>query len=154
MGAPPYRLWEMMNRFETGLFMEEKDFVSRRLIPGIRDAVKKHGVSYDPSFPVNVDDDMADRVWHAAVDAFLAIGVYNKSAHRAIEFTEEEINEAFLSLPGSYTFGAGKDARPFIAREIEDKRPPFMLFSPDITYDENDHFKACVAYLKDFWGTR
>lgn len=149
MGAPPYRIWEMINRSETGIFMEEKDFVRKRLIPEIQKAVKKHEVKYDPAFPVNISDTMADKVWNAAVDAFLAIGVYNKSTHRVISFTEEEIKEAFLSLPGSYIFGAGKDARPFIAREIEDKRPPFMLYSPDITYDESDHLKACVAYLKE-----
>ncbi len=93
MGAPPYRIWEMLNRSETGIFMEEKDFVSKRLIPEIQKAVKKHGVKYDPAFPVNISDSMADKVWNAAVDAFLAIGVYNKSAHRVIEFTEEEIKD-------------------------------------------------------------
>lgn len=149
MGAPPYRIWEVMERSETGPFMEEKDFISKRLIPGIRGAVQKHKIKYDPKFPVNVDDDVADAVWHAAVEAFLSIGVYNKSTHRVIEFTKEELDEAFLSLPGSYIFGEGKDARPFIARQVEDKRPPFMLYSPDITYDENLHFKACVAYLKE-----
>ena len=149
MGIPPYRIWEVMSRSETGVFMEEKDFIHKRLFPGIKGAVQKYKIKYDPQYPVNVDDGMADAVWNAAVEAFLAIGVYNKSTHRVIEFTRDEMNEAFLGLPGSYLFGAGKDARPFMARKIEDKTPPFMLFSPDITYDEQDHFKACVAYLKE-----
>ena len=25
MGTPPYRIWEVNNRSETGVFMEEKD---------------------------------------------------------------------------------------------------------------------------------
>ena len=149
MGTPPYRIWEVNSRSETGSFMEEKQFVTKRLIPGIRAAVQKYKIKYDPNYPVNIDDSMADAVWNAAVEAFLTIGVYNKSTHRVIEFTKEELDEAFLSLPGSYIFGAGKDARPFIARKVEDERPPFMLYSPDITYDEKDHFKACVAYLKE-----
>ncbi len=149
MGTPPYRLWEILNRAETGKFMEEKEFINKRLIPELARMVKKYHIKYDPSHPVNTDDDLADSVWKAAVEAFLSIGVYNKSNHRLIEFTEEEINEALLGLPGQYLFGAGKDARPFIARTIEDGRPPFMLFSPDITYDEKDHFLACVAYLKE-----
>ena len=82
--------------------MEEKDFVSKRLIPEIQKAVKKRGVKYDPAYPVNIDDSMADKVWNAAVDAFLAIGVYNKSVHRVIEFTEEEIKEAFYALQPRY----------------------------------------------------
>ncbi|NOR15124.1 MAG: monomethylamine:corrinoid methyltransferase [Candidatus Aminicenantes bacterium] len=149
MGTPPYRIWEIIDRSETGPFMEEKKYINERLIPGIAKAVKKHEIKYNPSSPVNADDNMADAVWNAAVEAFLSIGIYNKSTHRVIEFTEEEIKEAFLTLPGSYIFGAGKDARPFTARTIEDKRPPFMLYSPDMTYDEADHFKACVAYLKE-----
>ena len=149
MGTPPYRMWEIISRSETGPFMEEKKYINERLIPGIAKAVKKHEIKYDPSNPVNADNNVADAVWNAAVEAFLSIGVYNKSTHRVIEFTEAEIKEAFLSLPGSYIFGAGKDARPFNARSVEDKRPPFMLYSPDMTYDEVDHFKACVAYLKE-----
>ncbi len=149
MGTPPYRIWEVLDRSEAGKFMEEKEFVSKRLIPELRRVVKKYNIQYDPVYPVNVDDSVADSVWNAAVEAFLSIGVYNKSNHRVIEFTEEDIKEAFLSLPGEYVFGAGKDARPFIARKVEDPRPPFMLFSPDITYDERDHFMACVAFLKE-----
>jgi len=149
MGTPPYRIWEIINRSETGLFMEEKDFINNRLFPGIKSAVQKYKIKYDPHNPVNVDDSAADAVWNAALEAFLSIGVYNKSTHRVIEFTGEEVKEAFLSLPGAYLFGAGKDARPFIARKIEDKTPPFMLYSPDITYDEKDHLMACVAYLKE-----
>ena len=32
---------------------------------------------------------------------------------------------------------------------MEDRRPPFVIFSPDITYDEVDHLSACLAYLKE-----
>ncbi len=121
MGTPPYRIWEIINRSGSGIFMEEKEFTGKRLIPEIQRVVKKYRIKFDPEFPVNIDDSMADSVWKAAVEAFLSIGVYNKSSHRVIEFTEEELKESFLSLPGSYIFGAGKDARPFIARKIEDK---------------------------------
>jgi len=149
MGTPPYRMWEIYERSETGPFMEEKDFINRRLIPGIQKVVKKYGIKYDPNNPVNSDDGVADRVWEAALEGFLEIGVYNKSTHRVIEFSEEEVKEAFLGLPGEYLFGAGKDARWFRARKVEDSRPPYMLFSPDITYDEKDHLKACIAYLNE-----
>ena len=149
MGTPPYRIWEIYERSETGPFMEEKDFINKRLIPRIQKVVKKYGIKYDPNNPVNSDDGVADRVWEAALEGFLEIGVYNKSTHRVIEFSEEEVKEAFLGLPGEYLFGAGKDARWFRARKVEDSRPPYMLFSPDITYDEKDHLKACIAYLNE-----
>lgn len=54
---------------------------------------------------------MADAVWNAAVEAFLSLGIYNKSTHRVIEFTRDEMNEAFLGLPSSYIFGAGSFKR-------------------------------------------
>jgi hypothetical protein len=149
MGTPPYRIWEILKRGDQGVFMEEKDFITKKLIPELKRVVKKYKIEYDPAFPVNVDDSVADNVWKAACEAFFSIGVYNKSNHRVIPFNEEEMKEAFLGLPGSYMFGAGKDARPFVARKIEDKKPPFMIFSPDITYDERDHFNVCVAYLQE-----
>ena len=62
MGAPPYRIWEIFDRAENGTFMEEDDFIKKRLIPGIRNAVKKHEIRYDPKQPVNMSDGMSSTI--------------------------------------------------------------------------------------------
>lgn len=144
-----YRLWEVMERSKTGEFVEEKEYLHKRLIPGIANVVKKYGIKYDRDNPVPADDDLADKVWQAAREFFLNVGVYNQDTHRVIKFTEEELNEALYSAPSQHIVGEGKDSRIFGHRKIEDKRPPFVIYSPDITYDEEDFLSICLAYLKE-----
>lgn len=144
-----YRQWEIMERASTGQFMEEKDFLNKRITSKMREVIKTYGIKRDPAHPVPSDDAMADAVWQAAWDFFRDVGVYNQDTHRIIEFSEEEMREALYCAPSSYTVGVGKDSRVFGHRTVEDARPPFVIFSPDITYDEADFYQACVAYLKE-----
>lgn len=144
-----YRLWEVMERANTGPFYEEQDFLMKRFIPKMREVVKKYGIKYDPATPVPSDDNLADAVWNAAVEFFRDCGVYNQDTHRVILFDQKEIDEALYSAPSSYVVGEGKDARVFGHREVEDVRPPFVIYSPDITYDEELFLPVCLAYLKE-----
>ncbi len=144
-----YRLWEVMKRSKNGEFMEEKEYLHKRLIPGIAGVVKKYNIKYDRSNPVPSDDELADRIWQAAREFFLTVGVYNQDTHRIIKFSEEELNEALYSAPSQHLVGEGKDARIFGHRQVEDKRPPFVIYSPDITYDEENFLSICLAYLKE-----
>ncbi|ATW27486.1 monomethylamine:corrinoid methyltransferase [Candidatus Formimonas warabiya] len=144
-----YRMWEIMERARKGPFMEQEDFIYNRIIPNMREVVKKYGIKYDPAHPIPADDDLADRVWQAAVEFFLKTGVYNQDTHRIIECTEREVKEALYAAPDHYLVGTGKEERTFGHREVEDQRPPFVIMSPDITYDEPDHLASCLAYLKE-----
>ncbi|MDN5344157.1 MAG: methylamine---corrinoid protein Co-methyltransferase [Clostridia bacterium] len=144
-----YRMWEVMERANTGPFMEEHEFLYKRFIPKMREVIKKYNIKYDPQHPVPSDDSLADAVWQAAVEFFREVGVYNQDTHRVILFSDEEIKEALYSAPSSYVVGEGKDSRVFGHRKVEDTRPPFCIYSPDITYDEVDHLAACIAYLKE-----
>ncbi len=144
-----YRMWDVMERSATGPFMEEKEWINKKLMPGVMKVVKKHGIKYDKNNPVPADDELADKVWRAAVDLFLDVGVYNQDTHRIIKFTEQEVNEALYSAPDHYVVGANKDSRVFGYRAVEDTKTPFCIYSPDITYDEPDMLSACMAYLKE-----
>src|SRR5450759_4531548 len=143
-----YRMWEVMECATTGPFMEEAEFLNKRIPKTMRAVVKKYGISYDPAHPVPADDALADAVWQAAREFFLEVGVYNQDTHRVMLFSEEEIGEALYCTPSSYVVGEGRDSRVFGHRTVEDRRPPFVIFSPDITYDEVDHLSTCLAYLK------
>lgn len=144
-----YRMWEVMERAQTGQFMEEKLFVKKLLMPTIKEVVKKYGIKYDPKNPVNADDDMADRVWQAAKELFLTVGTYNQDTHRIIKFDECEVNELLFAAPDHYTVGANHDTRHFGHRNVEDCKKPFIIMSPDITYDEELLFSSCLAYFKE-----
>lgn len=143
------RMWEVMKRAETGPYMEEKDFLMKHFLPTMKKVIKKYDIKYDPNNPIPSDDDLIDRMWQAAVEFFLEVGVYHSDNKRVIKFTENELKEALFAAPSEYFVGEGCDRRRFGSRKIEDERPPFMLLSPDITYDEHDHLLACMAYLKE-----
>jgi methylamine--corrinoid protein Co-methyltransferase len=144
-----YRLWEMMERATTGPFMEEKKFITKLMIPKMREVIKKYEIKYDPKNPVPADDSLADRVWQAAVDFFLEVGTYNQNTHRVMKFTEAELKEALFAAPDQYLVGANQDQRVFGHRDVEDRKRPFIIMSPDITYDEEYFLSACIAYLKE-----
>jgi len=79
----------------------------------------------------------------------LGVGVLNGDTHRRILLDESELREALYHVPGRYLVGAGKDARWWEHRGVEDARPPFCIFSPDITCDEDLFMPMTLAYLQE-----
>ncbi|UCF91126.1 MAG: monomethylamine:corrinoid methyltransferase [Desulfobacterales bacterium] len=147
--AAPYRIWEILQRSHTGPFCEEKDFMPKIFAPKLKEIVKKYAIKYDPQTPVPADNDLADRVWQAGWELFREVGLYNTDTNRIIKVAEDEIKEALYTAKGEYWVGAGKDAVLWKHRRVEDEAPPFCIFSPDITVNENLHHSMCLAYLKE-----
>ena len=144
-----YRMWEIIERSQTGPLMEEEHFLPKRFTPALKKLIKKYEIKYDAETPCPWDDDMADRVWKAAVELVLQVGYYNTDSHRIIMISEEEIKEALFTAQDQYWVGEGKDARLFKHRSVEDRALPFGIMSPDITVDEKYHASLCLAYLKE-----
>ncbi len=149
MPAPPYKMWEILERARTGAFCEDDAFIMERFMPRMKEVIEKHGIEYDPSTPVPSDDNLADAIWQAGLELFLQVGVLCVDTHRIMAFDEAEVKEALYLTPGEYLVGAGKDARYLRCREVEDARPPFVIFSPDISCDEELFLPMCIAYLKE-----
>ncbi|MFQ6058030.1 MAG: monomethylamine:corrinoid methyltransferase [Anaerolineae bacterium] len=146
---PPYRMWEIMERARSGPFCEDEAFIMDRFIPRLQEIIARYGITYDPATPIPADDNLADALWQAGVEFFLQVGVLNVDNHRIIQFDEGEVREALYHVPGEYLVGAGKDARPFRHRQVEDPAPPFCIFSPDITCDEAYFLPMSIAYLQE-----
>lgn len=146
---PQFRMWDFMTRAAEGPFCEDDDFLYNFFLPTMKRVIRKYGIKYDPSQPVPSDDDLADRVWQAAVEFFLSVGVLNVDTHRRILFSEAELKEALYHAPEQHIVGAGKDTRLWKPRKVEDTRPPFCIFSPDITYDEEIFLPASIAYVQE-----
>ena len=149
MPAPPYKMWEILERARTGPFCEDDPFIMERFMPALQRVIKKHGVEYDPATPIPSDDALADAVWQAGVEFFLEVGVLCVDTHRIMTFDEGELREALYLTPGEYLVGSGKDSRWLRHRQVEDPDPPFVIFSPDINCDEELFFPMSVAYLKE-----
>ena len=146
---PAYKLWEIMERAETGPFIEDEDFNYKVVVPKIKEVVEKYEIKYDPDQPVPADDDMADRIWQAAVEFFLEVGALNINTHRRMIVDESELREALYHTPGRLVVGDGKDARVWENRHVEDKRTPFCIFSGDITVDEDAFLSHSMAYINE-----
>jgi methylamine--corrinoid protein Co-methyltransferase len=108
---PPYKMWELMERANTGPFCEDEDFLHKIFMPKMNEVIEKYEIKYDPNHPVPADDDLADRVWQAAVEFFVDVGVLNVDTHRRIMIEESELKEALYHAPGQYLVGAGRVSR-------------------------------------------
>ncbi len=149
MPAPPYKMWEILERARTGPFCEDEAFTLERFLPKMQEVISKYGIKYDPATPIPGDDRLADAVWQAGVEFFLAVGILCVDTHRIMTFDEKELREALYLIPGEYLVGLGKDARVLKRRQVEDGKPPFVIFSPDISCDEEIFLPMCVAYLRE-----
>ncbi len=147
--STPYRLWEILQRSNTGPHCDEDEFLPKIFTPKLQEVIKKYEIKYDPKTPVPTDNNLADRVWQAGWELFREVGLYNTDTHRIIQVSDDEIKEALYMTAGAYWVGAGKDAVLWKHRQVEDREPPFCIFSPDITCDENLHHSMCLAYLKE-----
>ena len=143
------KMWDIMARATDGPFCEDDDFLYKIFFPKMKQVIRKYGIKFDPSQPVPADDDLADRVWQAAVEFFLHVGVLNADTHRRIMISESELKEALYLAPEQHFVGSGQDARVWKRRKVEDTRPPFCIFSPDITYDEDIFLPASIAYVQE-----
>ena len=144
-----YKLWQFLDRANTGPFCEVDDFNKKLFMPKMKEVIKKYGIKYDPDQPVNVDDDLADRVWQAAVELFLYVGVLNVDTHRRIIIEEHELKEALYHAPEFYLVGEGKDIRNWKPRLPESTDTPFCIYSGDITCDENIFLPMAIAYCQE-----
>jgi len=115
----------VVERALTGPICTERDFDLGIFVPNLRKVIEKYGIKYDPQNPVPSDDDVADRVWEAAMEFLGATGVYCLDTERRILFTREEIEGALETGPCGSVFGEGKDARVMPRRLPEDKTPPW-----------------------------
>jgi len=115
----------VVERALTGPICTERDFDLGIFVPNLRKVIEKYGIKYDLQNPVPSDDDVANRVWEAAMEFLGATGVYCLDTERRILFTREEIEGALETGPCGSVFGEGKDARVMPRRLPEDKTPPW-----------------------------
>ncbi len=147
--VPPWRLNEVIERMHTGPVCREKDFDLKILLPRVQELVRNYGISFDPDVVVPSDESLADDLWRAALELYLDVGTYCTTTHRRILFSEEEVKEAMSLFREPIVVGSGRDSREMYHREIEDRRRPFCLLSPDITCDEELFLPMSMAYLQE-----
>jgi hypothetical protein len=71
------RLFEVLQRSETGPIMDEADFERKLVGPTIKRLIEKYDIQYTGEFYVNCDGELAGRVYQAGVDFANEIGGFN-----------------------------------------------------------------------------
>jgi len=102
------RLIDVLYRAETGPIMDEADFERGLLGPEIKKLAQKYDIRYTGEEIINCNDDLADRVFQAALDLAGEVGVFNQSTSRRILWSREEIENDLKSVPSVASLGNGE----------------------------------------------
>ena len=82
---------EICRRAQAGPTMDQESFDLDAVFATARRLSEQYGIAYDPDTPVPSDDDLADRLYRAAVDFVVEVGVYCPDTKSVIRFTREEL---------------------------------------------------------------
>lgn len=108
------------SRAVTGPICFESDFDKKVYWPKLKKITEKYGIQYDPTHVIPCDDDMLDRLWQAAIELVVEVGVLCTDTRRIMEFSRKEILQMVDNLPDRFTVGSGKDTHTAIHRGFED----------------------------------
>lgn len=137
------RLVDIVERSETGPYAAESEF-DLMLVRKIPELVADHGIRFDRNVLVPADDDMADRLYQAAVELFVDIGAYNQTTERRIMFSRQETEEIVAQQPSSIVLGTGRDAVVEQHRGVESNIPCRVHSGPTGTPSSERYHKLIL----------
>ncbi|MFP3156091.1 monomethylamine:corrinoid methyltransferase [Lachnospiraceae bacterium ZAX-1] len=115
---------ELCERSNAGRKITKDEWDMDYIIDTVSDLVEEYAFSWDKQRIIPQDDSLFDNMLAAAKKLILRTGIYNMSTQRAIQFSEEEINDGIKNMKTQLVMGEGKDAFTLVARKIEDVREP------------------------------
>ena len=144
------RLQDIIDRSIKGPPCEEKEFDLKYVADGVANVVKKYAIQFDKDRIIQLDDEMIDRVWQAAIDFIEYCGIYNTSTARRITFSRREVEERIKWSPAEVPIGTGADARLAVHRAVEDPRPPLIFNGPIGTQLREDlYITITQSYIQE-----
>ena len=118
---------EVIDRSLTGPYCLQTEFDLDVFVPKLREVARKYKIKFNPDMPIPWDDDLADRVFQAAVEFYSQVGTYCIDTERIIKFSESEILEGLKTAPFEPTFGEGRDCKRLLPRKPESEIPPWCF---------------------------
>jgi len=118
--------WEILLRTKEGPIIEEKQF-DLSIFKRAQKLQEKYQIKYDPEKPLDIDGDLADRVYQAGVELFLDIGTYCTTTRRIIKLTEQELQVEMNSCPDELELGQGEDRVKIVHRDVEGDQEPVVV---------------------------
>ena len=99
------------SRANTGPICFEDDFDKKIYWPKLKEITKRWEIVYDPKHQVPTDDDMLDRLWQAAIDMVVEVGVLCVDTRRIMHFTRKEIEDMHRTYAIGMLWFLGNDPR-------------------------------------------
>jgi methylamine--corrinoid protein Co-methyltransferase len=141
--------WDFIRRIESGEIIAEADY-DRKIGQVAQDMVQKYDIRYTPDDPVPADDALADRVFEAAIELFMQLGIFVIDTRKVVTFERDEIEEALAHVPAEVVYGTGNERVVVPHRMVEDERDPIVFFSAVGTpVPEEDFVKICMSYVQE-----
>jgi methylamine--corrinoid protein Co-methyltransferase len=107
--------------------LEEKDFETRIVAPVAKDLTSRYGIKREEGVFVPSDDDLADRLFQAAMEFAVEVGMFCVDTSRRLMWTAREYDDVLRSCPGHATLGSGADLVEAHARTPEDDTPLMVI---------------------------
>lgn len=117
---------EICRRATLGPLMPEVKFDRELFFPKTLELARKYDIKPDLDNPVNQNDELADAIFHAAMDLIVEAGVYCTDTQRLIEFSKDDVLAAVREAPGPCWLGEGKDRRYYPVRKPDCADIPAM----------------------------
>lgn len=111
---------DFWSRAVTGPICFEDDFDKKVYWPKLKEITKKHGIEYNPDQMVPCDDDVLKRLWEAAIDLVVEVGVLCVDTRRIMHFTRKEIMDTVNNCANFLKAGTGMDSFIAYHRGFED----------------------------------
>jgi methylamine--corrinoid protein Co-methyltransferase len=170
MIEPKVKIDEFVNildKAENGPMVDINEWDQVYIYQTIKDLVKKHNIQIDVKNPgVPSDDDLADRVFEAAMDLAVQSGVYCTDTQRQMVFSRDELEDVLARVPEEVQIGKGSDTRVIKKRSVDQEGhvtigggfwgvvvPEDLLLPMTMAYaqiEENDFL--CTGALRTTYG--
>lgn len=123
MQEPKVAIEEFLNildKAESGPRVEINEWDQVYIYQTIKELIKKHDIQLDVQDPgVPSDDDLADRVFEAAMDLAVKSGVYCTDTQRQMVFSREELEKVLARVPEEVQIGEGSETRVIKKRMVD-----------------------------------
>ena len=119
-------LIEVFDRADAGPLIQDTDYYMKRFVPKLREIIDRYQIKWDKTTIVNAEDDLADRVFQAAVDLIAEAGVYCPDTNRVMQFTHDEVWRAAEQAPKAARFGEGREAKTMHGRGVDEDSIPWV----------------------------
>jgi methylamine--corrinoid protein Co-methyltransferase len=119
-------LIEVFERADNGPLIPDTDYYMKRFVPTLRTVIARYNIKWDKTTIVNTDNDLADRIFQAAIDLLAEAGAYCPDTNRVMEFTRDEILRSTEQAPKSAHFGEGREAKTMYGRDVDEDSVPWV----------------------------